>query len=115
VAPLPRVRPRTFVWEEYYVSMDLFPDAEHRGDRGEAEAQMIDPELSPAADELARARRDFIYRNFAEQFRGRYRLTAGPRADRFLAGKEAGARAVAAAEKVFDSANRSNRTKKSSQ
>jgi len=94
--------------------MDFFPGAEHRGVRGEAEAQVIEHELSPAEGDLARARRDFIVRNFATQFRRRYRLTAGPRADRFLAGKEAGARAVAAAEKVFDSANRGNRKKKSS-
>ena len=64
---------------------------------------MIEHERSREAVELARARRDFIFRNFAEQFRRRYRLTAGCRADRFLAGKEAGARAAVAAEQVFDS------------
>ena len=64
---------------------------------------MIAHNLSRDAVELARARRDFIFRNFAEQFRRRYRLTAGSRADRFLAGKEAGARAAATAEHVFDS------------
>jgi hypothetical protein len=76
---------------------------------------VIEHELSPAEVALARDRRDFIVRNFAEQFRRRYRLTAGSRADRFLAGKEAGALAVAAAEKVFDSANRGNPKRKCSQ
>ena len=76
---------------------------------------MIEHQLSAAEVDLARNRRDFIVRNFAMQFRRRYRLTAGSRADRFLAGKEAGARAIATAETVFDSANRGNRKRWSSQ
>jgi len=85
------------------------PGVELRGLRGEAEALVIAHELSPAEVDRARDRRDFIVRNGAKQFPRRYMLTAGSRADRFLVGNDAGARAVAAAEKVFDSATRGNR------